>query len=49
MATRALSMWLHDVQIARLSEPSPFRLRLDFTDEALDVFGEGSRVLSLGP
>lgn len=40
-------MWLHGVQVARLSEPSPFRLRLDFTDDALDAFGEGSRVLSL--
>jgi serine/threonine-protein kinase HipA len=42
-----LAVWLHDIQVARLSEPSPFRLRLDFTEEALDVFGEGSRVLSL--
>ena len=40
-------MWLHGVRVARLSEPSPFRLRLDFTDDALDAFGEGSRVLSL--
>ena len=40
-------MWLHGVQVAGLSEPSPFRLRLDFTDDALDAFGEGSRVLSL--
>jgi serine/threonine-protein kinase HipA len=40
-------MWLHGVRVARLSEPRPFRLRLDFTDDALDVFGEGSRVLSL--
>lgn len=47
MATRRLAVWLHGAQVARLSEPSPFRLRLDFTDEALDVFGEGSRVLSL--
>jgi serine/threonine-protein kinase HipA len=47
MATRTLAVWLHGVQVARLSEPTPFRLRLDFTDEALDVFGEGSRVLSL--
>ena len=47
MATRTLAVWLHGIQVARLSEPSPFRLRLDFTDDALDAFGEGSRVLSL--
>ena len=47
MAISSLAVWLHGVQVARLSEPSPFRLRLDFTDDALDVFGEGSRVLSL--
>lgn len=47
MATRTLAVWLHGIKVARFSEPSPFRLRLDFTDEALDAFGEGSRVLSL--
>jgi serine/threonine-protein kinase HipA len=47
MATRTLAVWLHGIQVARLSEPTPFRLRLDFTDDALDAFGEGSRVLSL--
>ena len=47
MPTRTLAVWLHGVQVAGLSEPSPFRLRLDFTDDALDAFGEGSRVLSL--
>jgi serine/threonine-protein kinase HipA len=47
MATRTLTVWLHGVRIASLTEPSPFRLRLDFTDDALDAFGEGSRVLSL--
>jgi serine/threonine-protein kinase HipA len=47
MARRALEVWLHGVRIARLSEPSRFRLRLEFTQEALDVFGDGSRVLSL--
>lgn len=47
MAARTLAVWLHGIQVARLSEPSPFRLRLDFTDAALDAFGEGSRVLSL--
>jgi serine/threonine-protein kinase HipA len=47
MARKALDVWLHGVHIARLSEPSRFRLRLEFTEEALDIFGEGSRVLSL--
>ncbi|CAN5384224.1 type II toxin-antitoxin system HipA family toxin [soil metagenome] len=47
MPIRSLNVWLHGVRIARLSEPSRFRLRLDFTDDALDAFGEGSRVLSL--
>jgi serine/threonine-protein kinase HipA len=30
-----------------LSEPRSFHYRLDFTDDAIDAFGEGSRVLSL--
>jgi serine/threonine-protein kinase HipA len=47
MARRALDVWLHGVHVARLSEPSRFRLRLEFSEEALDTFGEGSRVLSL--
>lgn len=47
MPNRQLDVWLHGHRIAQLSEPKPFRLRLDFTDEALDVFGEGSRVMSL--
>lgn len=47
MAHRALDVWLYGVHVAKLSEPSRFRLCLEFTDEALDVFGEGSRVLSL--
>lgn len=47
MARRTLDVWLYGVHVARLSEPSRFRLRLEFTEEALDVFGEGSRVLSL--
>jgi serine/threonine-protein kinase HipA len=42
-----LEVWLHGVRIARLSEPSRFRYRLDFTENALDTFGEGARVLSL--
>lgn len=47
MATRALDVWLYGVRIARLTEPRRFRLRLDFTDDAFDEFGVGSRVLSL--
>jgi serine/threonine-protein kinase HipA len=47
MARRSLNIWLHGVHTARLSEPTRFRYRLDFTDDALDAFGEGSRVLSL--
>jgi serine/threonine-protein kinase HipA len=44
---RALEVWLHDVRIAQLSEPSLYRYRLTFTEEALDLFGPGARVLSL--
>lgn len=47
MARKALDVWLYGVHIARLTEPHRFRLRLEFTEEALDTFGEGSRVLSL--
>lgn len=48
MANRPrLDVWLYGVRIARLIEPSRFRYRLDFTDDALDRFGDGSRVLSL--
>jgi serine/threonine-protein kinase HipA len=47
MARKAFDVWLYDVHIARLSEPSRSRLRLEFTEEALDTFGEGSRILSL--
>lgn len=47
MARSPLNVWLHGVHIARLSEPTRFRYRLDFTEDALDAFGEGSRVLSL--
>jgi serine/threonine-protein kinase HipA len=42
-----LDVWLYGVRVARLSEPSRFRFRLDFTEEALDLYGEGARVLSL--
>lgn len=44
---RTLQVWLHDVHVATLSEPSTYRYRLTFTAEALDVFGDGARVLSL--
>jgi serine/threonine-protein kinase HipA len=47
MPSNPLHVWLHGVRVARLSEPSRFRLRLEYTDDALDAFGEGSRVLSL--
>ena len=47
MPGRRLDVWLHGIRVAQLSEPSRFRLRLDFTPDALDTFGEGSRVLSL--
>lgn len=44
---RSLEVWLHDTHVATLSEPSKYRYRLIFTDESLDVFGDGARVLSL--
>ena len=44
---RSLAVWLHEVQVATLSEPSTYRYRLTFTEEALDAFGDGARVLSL--
>ncbi|WP_317160811.1 type II toxin-antitoxin system HipA family toxin [[Mycobacterium] appelbergii] len=47
MPRKGLDVWLYGVRVARLTEPSRFRLRLDFTDDAFDTFGEGSRVLSL--
>jgi serine/threonine-protein kinase HipA len=47
MPNKHLNVWLHGIRVARLSEPSRYRLRIDFTTEALDTFGEGSRVLSL--
>ena len=47
MGRRSLNVWLHGVHLARLSESTRFRYRLDFTEDALDAFGEGSRVLSL--
>lgn len=47
MARKALDVWLYGIHVARLREPRRFRLSLEFTEEALDTFGEGSRVLSL--
>ena len=47
MAPKKLEVWLYGIRVATLSEPRRFRLRLEFTEEALDIFGEGSRVLSL--
>ena len=42
-----LEVWLRGRHVASLTEPSPFRYRLEFTEEALDEFGPGARVLSL--
>jgi serine/threonine-protein kinase HipA len=42
-----LDVWLYGHRVAQLSEPATYRYRLDFTEEALDTYGDGSRVLSL--
>jgi len=42
-----LDVWLYGHRVAHLTEPSTYRYKLAFTDEALDVFGQGMRVLSL--
>lgn len=44
-----LDVWLYGHRLARLTQPNPGRLhyRLDFTEEALDTYGEGRRILSL--
>ena len=47
MARRRLEVWLRGRQVATLTEPSSYRFRLAFTDEALDEYGAGARVLSL--
>jgi len=47
MARPALDVWLYGHRIAVLSEPSLFRYRLEYVEEALDEYGEGARVLSL--
>ncbi|MGW4635948.1 type II toxin-antitoxin system HipA family toxin [Nocardia sp. NPDC004415] len=44
---RGLDVWLYGHRVARLTEPATYRYKLEFTDEALEVFGHGSRVLSL--
>jgi len=46
-AARRLDVWLHGRHLATLTEPSTYRYRLSFTEEALDVYGDGARVLSL--
>ncbi|WP_245669415.1 HipA N-terminal domain-containing protein [Nocardia speluncae] len=42
-----LAVWLYGHRVAHLTEPGTYRYKLEFTDEALDVFGPGARVLSL--
>ena len=39
-------MWLHGVQVARLSEPSPFRLRLDSPTTRLTSSAKEPRALA---
>lgn len=44
-----LDVWLYGKRVARLTQPNPNRIhyQLDFTEEALDAYGEGRRILSL--
>ncbi|MGW5750599.1 type II toxin-antitoxin system HipA family toxin [Nocardia rhamnosiphila] len=42
-----LDVWLYGHRVAHLTEPSTYRYKLEYTDEALDVFGSGAQVLSL--
>ena len=44
-----LEIWLYGTRLALLTQPNPARLRyrLEFTEEALDTYGEGRRILSL--
>ncbi|MFV0494095.1 type II toxin-antitoxin system HipA family toxin [Mycobacterium sp.] len=44
-----LDVWLYRRPLARLTQPNPGRIhyRLEFTEEALDTYGEGRRILSL--
>ena len=44
---RALDVWLYGHHVATLTEPRPFRYRLEWTVAALDRFGTGARPLSL--
>ena len=46
MSRTPLAVWLYESQLARLSETSHGRLRLEWTDEARDRWGVGSRVMS---
>jgi len=43
-----LALWLYGTHIAEVDEPAPFRYRLRFTTQAVQRFGVGSTVLSLG-
>ncbi|RYC13294.1 type II toxin-antitoxin system HipA family toxin [Nocardioides zhouii] len=49
MASRSpeLEVWLHGRHLATLRERAAFRYHLGFTEEALDEYGEGARILSL--
>lgn len=42
-----LQVWLRGRHVASLVERSAFRYRLDFTEEAIDEYGDGARILSL--
>ncbi len=44
-----LDVWLYGKRIAQLSQPRPSSIhyRLEFTEEALDTYGVGRRILSL--
>ncbi len=44
-----LDVWLYGTRLAQLSQPSPrsMHYRLEFSEEALDTYGAGRRILSL--
>ena len=44
-----LDVWLYGERLAQLTQPNSGRIhyRLEFTEEALDTYGEGRRILSL--
>ena len=46
-AARCLDVWLYGTRVAILDEPSRFRYRLRFTEEAFDTFGSNARILSI--